>query len=55
MSKTGSGAVTSFSDRRPSRIAASSCRIIKRSRRGTLRAIIKQVGLTVDEFKKLLG
>ena len=23
--------------------------------KGTLRAIIKQVGLTVDEFKKLLG
>jgi predicted RNA binding protein YcfA (HicA-like mRNA interferase family) len=23
--------------------------------KGTLRAIIKQVGLTVDEFKKLIG
>jgi hypothetical protein len=45
---------TSFSDEQRRRIDVSPCPTTKVVARGTLRAIIRQAGLTVDEFKALL-
>jgi hypothetical protein len=54
MNRIGSEAVISCSGKQPTRIGEGLCQTTKEIAKGTLRSIIREVGLTVDEFKNLL-